>query len=106
MTWLQGLGPGDKVVEFCAGWGAVDIMRTVERVTKTQIILRSGSRWSRKTGRKIGSGGFCGPIPEIKEATPARTAAIARRRKCERLSAVEWSKLNDAQLDVVLGVVE
>lgn len=48
---MEHIKPGDRVL---AGHHPSDKIATVERVTKTQIILRNGSRYRREDGREMG----------------------------------------------------
>ena len=48
---MEHIKPGDRVR---VGNGLTDSIGTVERTTKTQIILRDGTRYRRKDGEEVG----------------------------------------------------
>lgn len=51
MNSMEHIKPGDRVR---VGNGLTDSIGTVERTTKTQIILRDGTRYRRKDGEEVG----------------------------------------------------
>lgn len=51
---FEELKPGDKVVCRSNFGSHLDRIDTVERVTKTQIILQDGTRYTRRWGKKVG----------------------------------------------------
>lgn len=53
-NWLANLKAGDEVALYCGHWNPPTI-ETVERVTKTQIILPRDRRFRVKTGVMVGS---------------------------------------------------
>lgn len=42
--------PGDKVLVYSASWDKHPVISTIERVTKTQVILSNGNRYNREEG--------------------------------------------------------
>lgn len=97
--WLEALKPGDEVF-------VEDSLRRVDRLTATQIII-GGSRFSRSTGRRIGSSGWrstclCEPTPERR-----REARAAQLRQWARYSApAELLGLTPDQIAQVREVVK
>jgi hypothetical protein len=88
--WLASLKPGDKAV-VPGRWSGPGEIVTVERLTKTQFVMTNGSRFTRDSGRSIGSRdtwhtGWLRPVtPEFLERIEQKRLAswledIARKR--------------------------
>lgn len=76
---MEHITPGDQVV---VGTRLNDRLATVERVTKTQIILPDGSRYRRTDGNAVGRNEF--NINYIREATEDDLARITYRNAVKR----------------------
>lgn len=55
MNDLKDLVVGDQVMRQ---WRNNSTISTIERITKTQIIVEGGLKFNKKTGRAVGSSGF------------------------------------------------
>jgi hypothetical protein len=101
---------GDTVVESCHQWHGPGLLRQVERVTSTQIIL-GGSRdkYRKSDGRRVGGfyeGRLMPATPELVERirNHARIANAKSRLRClERLGT---STENAAKLLLALPHIE
>ena len=76
---MEHITPGDQVV---VGTRLNDRLATVERVTKTQIILPDGSRYRRTDGNAVGRNEF--NINYIREATDQDRTRITYRTAVQR----------------------
>lgn len=101
MRSMEHIKPGDRVL---AGHHPSDRIATVERVTKTQIILRSGSRYRRKDGREMGrdiwSAGYVHDITEddilritYRKAASKVIAALSTRNRDDVTDSGAYKKL-------------
>ena len=78
--WLQGLKAGSEVVVGRSRWRAGRIEK-VARTTKTQVILKDGTRYNRSRGRKVGDRGSAFGSPDtIEKPTKEIRAAIQREK--------------------------
>jgi hypothetical protein len=75
-SWLENLKPGDKVV-LSRGLGT-HWLNTVERVTKTLIILANGSRYRKKDGQLAGESMF--GHSQLVQVNPLIAAQMRRQR--------------------------
>ena len=109
-AWLDSLQPGDT-------WTYVYTTRyssrrdvstlTVEKLTKTQIVLQNGARYRRSDGRKVGGSYFdklYGPSrpEELQQVDDERE----HRRLAAQLDGVEWRRLPKDKLEAVLKVIK
>lgn len=78
---ISDLQPGDRVI-VAYGWNT-DSVATVDRVTKTQIILKDGSRYN-SAGRKIGGDKWS--RNHISVATEDRLAAVKLKHRNKQLA--------------------
>ena len=97
--WLNGRKPGDNVI---VNFGErTERLRTVARVTATQIILAGeGCRWRKKTNLPVGHRDAW-DFPHLYEPTPERLTEMEHRRLLQRLSNVPravWLTLDLATL--------
>ena len=108
--WLDSLQPGDT-------WAYVYTTRyssrrdvatvTVEKLTKTQIVLRNGDRYRRRDGGKVGgsySDKLYGP------ARPEELQQVADEREHRRLvmelDGVNWQRFTKEKLEAVLKIIK
>lgn len=77
-TDLAAIRPGDRVIVAGSVWSLSHTVRTVDRITDTQVVLDSGTRHRRDSGRGIGCDGriLCGD--EAVTAHAKLRASIAR----------------------------
>jgi hypothetical protein len=88
-NWLDNLAVGDKVCYDCGMMGRDFAIGTVERLTKTQVIVNNGSKYRRSNGERFG--GSAWDIQSIREPTKER---ILMARKCiirNRISRISRS---------------
>ena len=82
MSWVDELKAGSVVL--IVGLGPSEL-RTVTRVTKTQVVT-GGKKWSKRTLRRVGSrDSWGGEIGQITEATPERIKEVESRYLQDRL---------------------
>lgn len=101
--WLAGLQVGDEVVEMTSHIGAFGDLTTVTRVTTTQIVTTSGSRFRRKSGHGVGESGRV--FTWIKEPTREREVAIKRDTALKAVEAIRWRDVPTAIQETVLALV-
>lgn len=105
--WLNTLKPGDKVIESSTGIGHLDSVRTVSKVTATQIIVGS-TKYRKSNGWKVGSSGWNSSY--LREATPERVQEIAEQRRqiqiANKLVDVRWRQLPLSVLEQVSAILE
>lgn len=81
VAWVQGLQAGDEVA-IPSSWGPPRIVR-IDRVTKTQVILYGGGRYSR-SGRGVGQRVGIYSVGRIEPVTDSH------REEIERAELVAW----------------
>ena len=108
-VWLDSLQPGDTwTYAYTRGYssqrGVCTV--TVEKLTKTQIVLLDGTRYRRKDGGKVGGSYFdklYGP------SRPEELQQVAEEREQRRLAAelkvVKWGNIAKEKLEAVLKIV-
>lgn len=106
--WLNNLKPGDQVICRSTSIGSMDVVRTVSRVTATQIIVGS-ERYRKVNGRRVGdSSGWHSSW--LKEATPEQVERIAHQKRHlelgRRLQDMRWTKLSLPLLEAVVAVLD
>lgn len=109
-AWLDSLQPGDTwTYAYTRGYssqrGVCTV--TVEKLTKTQIVLLDGTRYRRKDGGKVGGSYFdklYGP------SRPEELQQVAEEREQRRLAAelkvVKWGNIAKAKLEAVLEIIK
>lgn len=102
MSWLEELKPGDSVV-VSAGLGKESIGK-VARVTKTMIILDSGSRFERgRFGSSVGSGSSF-HRSHLTEATSEARDRVRHAKLANSLRRVDWNTLSIETLERVYEI--
>lgn len=109
-AWLDSLQPGDTwTYAYTAGYSSRrDVSTvTVEKLTKTQIVLRNGARYRRSDGGKVGGSYFDklhGPSrpEELQQVADERE----HRRLAMELAGVKWQRLPKDKLEAVLKVIK
>ena len=97
VTWLENLKVGDTV-------SLNDRLNKVSRLTPTQIILESGGRFNRKSGRRVGDSGSWS-IACIHEADDAEIARLRHMRLVAKLGNFNWRSLTLETLVAVNAIV-
>jgi len=101
MDWFKKLKEGDEVI-FSTRYE--NRIATVERFTKTQIVLKETStRFNRNTGRQIGATNWS--LDQISEATPEKKAHVreeqARRKMLNIIDKTNFRLLSyDSLVDI------
>ena len=100
---ISELVSGDTVVLFPGGWSDYIQIKTVERTTKTQIILQDcTTRFNRDTGRAIG-GSYTGSRCHVKIPT---AALLETARKLKYIRYIKGTKIDDLPVDTLQSVYE
>ncbi len=109
-AWLDSLQPGDTwTYAYTRGYssqrGVCTV--TVEKLTKTQIVLLDGTRYRRSDGGKVGGSYFdklYGP------SRPEELQQVADEREHRRLAAqldvVAWQRFPKDKLEAVLKIIK
>jgi len=105
-NWLDDIKVGDEVVVDAAMY-RLDRITTVERLTKTQIILcDSTSKFQRTTGWMIGGGW---QPSRILEPTEERKQKVVLARKkyflIKKLGKVDWAKCDVDKLQHIVNIL-
>ena len=106
--WLDSLQPGDTwTYVYCPGYSSRrDVGRiTVERLTKTQIVTTTGTRYLREDGGKVAGSSFLrGP------ARQEEIDQVAEERRLRKLQldvvGFDWRKLSKEKLEAVLKIIK
>ena len=83
-------------------------IRTVERTTKTQIVIDNATRFNRKTGRVVGGDTWSTTvllIPTAEEIHKARLG-LEKRRLADTLSRYRWGTLPLETLRAVRELID
>jgi hypothetical protein len=99
--WLQQLKPGDRVIVEARWQNAI---MTVDRLTKTQIILKNRLRFRKSDGGLVGGDSYNNS--SIHSPSKQRVGDIMHSRACEEIGKVKWKMLSLETLDKVLELVE
>ena len=109
-AWLDSLQPGDTwTYVYTRGYssqrGVCTI--TVEKLTKTQIVLQNGARYRRSDGGKVGGSRFDklhGPSrpEELYQAAEERE----HHRLAVELEGVKWGNIAKEKLEAVLKIIK
>ncbi|KKL44626.1 hypothetical protein LCGC14_2363770 [marine sediment metagenome] len=97
--WLDNLKVGDRVI-IQGRLAIADSVSTVERFTKTLIIIKSGIKF-RKDGHAPGQW----PTAMLTEPTPERLDVIRQRNLAYYLKTLRWRDLPLAKLVEVHGLL-
>jgi len=100
---------GDRMVAYDSRGNLTGTVK-IDRVTKTQIITTSGTKYRRKNGDLVGAHSTWG-CPHVREMSPELEATVnaeMRRRKLSdrlyRLGA-QSNRMTDAQVDVYIAAL-
>lgn len=104
-NFIDGLKPGDTVIVSKLNLSGV--LKTVERITKTQVILSSGSRFRKKDGFEVG--GDIWNTYHLEEVTPEKVSKIHYNKEREQLSlklkCLNWHSLELSTLREVAEII-
>jgi len=105
--WLKELKPGDKVIVAGNGSAVTDFIRTIERFTKTLIILNPhGAKYNRVTGKETGTKRW--NCTYLVEATADRIQAIENRQKrnllVHKFNTINTNNLSIEQLQQIISI--
>lgn len=98
---LQSIKVGDKVA--VSHNGDVYSLVLIHRITKTQFITRTGVKYRRDTGERIGSDRWSRSF--LVEATEEVLNKIRHRALSQRLKDFDWSTLSLVELGAVANIV-
>lgn len=98
-NFIDDLKPGDTVIVSRSHHPST--LSTVVKLTKTQIILSSGSRFRKKDGWGVGGDRWC--TDRLEEATPEKVSKIQRMRLAQKLATTKWY---DLELNTLRKVAE
>ena len=109
-AWLDSLQPGDTwTYAYTRGYSSQRSVCTVtvEKLTKTQIVLLDGTRYRRSDGGKVGGSYFdklYGPSrpEELQQVDDERE----HRRLVVKLDAVNWQRFPKEKLEAVLKIIK
>ena len=90
--WYENLKPGDRVFVERGGFYRGSGIDTVERLTPTLIVMKSGLRFKRKNGHEHGGDAWHGSF--LRKLTQERMERIEVEKLTHRMrSKVDWSKV-------------
>ena len=104
--WLKELKPGDTVI-VCGRSNRQ--ITTIERITKTQIILkRCAEKYNRKSGYLVGRGPWdCSNLIEATNELLIEIRANIKRRKMEDvLGNIKWKDVDIKKIEKILAILE
>lgn len=104
-AWLETIKPGDEVA-YDKGRGCYRnwwVILTVERTTKTQIIMRGGYKFRKSDGREVGSDSWNNiqPITDKIRAEMRRSKAIGRYNEI----TAGANRYTTEQLEAVIAIL-
>lgn len=109
-AWLDSLQPGDTwTYAYTRGYSSQRSVCTVtvEKLTKTQIVLLDGTRYRRSDGGKVGGSYFdklYGP------SRPEELHQVAEEREHRRLAVelegIKWRNIVKEKLEAVLKIIK
>ena len=109
-AWLASLQPGDTwTYAYTAGhYSLRDVATvTVEKLTKTQIVLRNGARYRRSDGGKVGGSSFDKlHAPSRPEELHQVAEERQHRRLAVELEGVKWRNIAKEKLEAVLKIIK
>jgi len=93
--WLEDLKAGDKVFMMSGGWSNIKTLTTVERLTKTQIITNTNTKYRKDNGYQVGASSF--NKSHLEQATVETILAfrlsIKRNKLIYKLKETKWLEL-------------
>ena len=103
--WLENIKVGDKVIVSGSGFGSLNKIDTVERLTKTQIVLKNThSKYRRSSGRSVG--GDVWSMGFISEATREKILKIQEARyRLNLLNKIESIRIGNLSTDSLKSIV-
>lgn len=105
-NWLEQLKTGDSVIVSGSYTGSLPLVKEVDRITNTQIVIGS-TKYRRDSGRQIG--GSTWHWSWLQEATPEAVKKIkdeGRRRKLQYdLRETKWQRLSLEALEEITAIV-
>jgi len=105
-TWLEQLKSGDLVIVSGSSIGSLPSVEKVDRVTNTEIIIRS-TKYRRNNGRQVGGSRWY--TSWLQEATPEAIKKIkdeSRHRKLQYdLRETKWLWLSLEALEEIAAIV-
>jgi len=106
-AWLDSLQPGDTWTYVRFSYRRDVSTVTVEKLTKTQIVLQNGARYRRSDGGKVGGSYFDklhGPSrpEELQQVDDERE----HRRLAMELDGVKWQRFPKETLEAVLKIIK
>lgn len=108
-AWIQELKAGDKVIVVYV-YGPysepiqLGVMGTVERTTKTQVILKSGSRFRRDSGLCVRASGFC-LVEATKDIMEAQRSHTQHLLMLAQVRKVDLATLSLSQLSRIFDII-
>jgi hypothetical protein len=105
--WLEKLKDGDVVIVTGGGGCQPDRIGVVDRLTKTQIVLKGGARYRRTSGREVGGSTWFSTHlvePEADRVDKIREAQ-ERRRMVEALHNVKYNEMSMPDLRAVFAAL-
>lgn len=90
--WLKNIKAGDTVILESGGYYGGASVEKVERLTKTQIVLKSGGKFRRDSGNMVG--GDAWSRSQIREPTEDGLNAIRKAVLVRKLKAFKWDELD------------
>ena len=109
-AWLDSLQPGDTwTYVYTSGYSSrrdVDTV-TVEKLTKTQIVLLNGARYRRSDGGKVG-GSYFDKLHSPSRPEELQKAADEREHRwlAAQLDGVKWKNIVKEKLEAVLKIIK
>lgn len=106
-TDLAAIQPGDRVIVDFGGWRGDHQIRTVERLTATQIVTTDNARFRRDSGRIVGGSGQVLFGDDATRAHAILHAQVARDRLTSALRDLREraAKLDADAVDAITAAV-
>lgn len=108
-AWAQGLKAGDKVISLSGYYSdptKYGRLHTVTRITKTQVILESGSRFNRNTGLLVGGRASDARLYQATTGIiDARRAYKQHRLMLAQVRKVDLAILSLSQLSRIFDII-
>jgi hypothetical protein len=109
-AWLDSLQPGDTwTYVYTSGYSSRrDVATvTVEKLTKTQIVLLNGTRYRRSDGGEVG-GSYYDKLHGPSRPEELQKAADEREHRwlAAQLDGVEWRRIPKEKLEAVLKIIK
>lgn len=100
---LESLKPGDKVI-VRRGYHEVGHVSEITNVTKMQVALAGGMRFTKARGRLVG--GDTWSMIHLVEYSEERAEKIEHEKRCEFLRRVNWRGENPETVRAAWSVVQ